>query len=107
MNVPTTPSTVIGTAATRKRSQPTRMPPSKRITISATTARRSTSSTESLRPRLGQKCTVTAAASRKIAGAGSGMRSLSLFESSATDDDPGDEQDDQAEVLDLAHGPEL
>ena len=88
VKVPKTPSTVIGTAATRNRFQPTRMPPSKRITISATTASRSTSSTENLRPRLGQKCTVTAAASRKIAGAGIGKRSLTLFERSATETIP-------------------
>ena len=88
VNVPKTPSTVIGTAATRNRFQPTRMPPSKRIRISATTATRSTSSTENLRPRLGQKCTVTAAASRKIAGAGIGKRSLTLFERTASETTP-------------------
>lgn len=40
--VPTSPSAVIGIAAKRNRGQPTCMPPSKRITIRATTAIRST-----------------------------------------------------------------
>ena len=84
-NVPTTPSSVIGTIAARKRGQPTRMPPSNRIATSARTAMRSTSRTERAVPRLEKTRAASAAASRKIAGAGTANRSLTLFERTASE----------------------
>src|SRR5919199_954101 len=63
-NVPTTPSDVIGSAAPRKRRQPTCMPPSKRITISATTPIRSTLWIEIAVSRPGKTSDATAATTR-------------------------------------------
>src|SRR6188508_2295862 len=82
-NVPTTPRAVIGTTARRKRAHPTLMPPSKRITIRASTAIRSTSLIESSPPRRGKTWAPIAAASRKIAGEGIGTCSLTRFASTA------------------------
>src|ERR671930_1200322 len=82
-NVPTTPSDVIGNAAPRKRRQPTCMPPSKRITISATTPIRSTLWIEITVSRPGKTSDATAATTRKSAGAGTGNRSVSLYVPSA------------------------
>src|SRR5919197_2082 len=82
-NVPMTPSTVIGNAAPRKRRQPTCMPPSKRITISATTPIRSTLWIEITVSRPGKTSDATAATTRKSAGAGTGNRSVSLYVPSA------------------------
>ena len=104
MKVPKTPSSEIGIQAARKRASRPAHPPSKRIRISATTAMRSTSRIESSRPRRGQKWTVAAAASRKIAGAGIGTRSLTLFERTATATIPATIRTIEAEVGDLAHG---
>ena len=101
--VPSTPSTVIGTAATRgSAASPTCMPPSKRITISATTAIRSTSTVDSS-DRPGQMSEATAAATRKSAGGGTGKNSVSLCAPSASEERPGDDEDDQAEIGQLAH----
>ena len=70
--VPRTPSEAIGSAARLNLRQPTCMPPSKRITISATTAIRST-------VLMSEKTTgKTAAARRNRAGAGIGNRLLSF-----------------------------
>jgi hypothetical protein len=82
--VPSTPSEAIGRSEARKRCQPTRIPPSKRIATSATTAIRSTSRIDSSSPSRVKVRPASAAASRKIAGAGTAKRSLSLFESTAS-----------------------
>ena len=84
-NVPTTPSTEIGTAERRKRRQPTFIPPSNRITISATTPTRSTVRIESRSPSAGKTSAATAAAIRKSAGAGTGKRSERRLASSASE----------------------
>src|ERR671922_241387 len=59
--VPKIPSEVIGSAAPRKRRQPTCMPPSKRMTISATTPIRSTLWIEIAEARPGKTSDATAA----------------------------------------------
>ncbi len=87
-NVPTIPSEKIGTAATRKRRQPTSVPPLKRITISATTPIRSTSRIVTRSASDGKMSEATAASSRKITGSGIGMRSPSLIRSSASRSPP-------------------
>src|SRR4029079_10355516 len=86
-NVPTTPSTLIGTIDSRNLGQPTCMPPSKRITTSATTAIRSTSTVDSS-DRPGQMSDATAAAPRNGAGGGTGKNSVSLWAASAARNAP-------------------
>ena len=77
-------------------------PPSKRITISATTAIRSTSSNESASPSEGKTSEATAAATRKTAAPGSAIRSASSAAGSR--EQPGrHDQDDLAEGRDLVH----
>ena len=84
--VPSTPSDTIGTAATRKRRRPIDVPPSKRITISATVATRSTVEIGS---RSDEKMSdATAAATRKNAAGGTEVRALSFAVSSAADEPP-------------------
>ena len=78
---------MIGTAEARNLAQPTCIPPSKRIAISATTAIRSTSTVES-RPSPGQMSDATAAATRKSAGAGTGKSSVSLCAPTASENAP-------------------
>ena len=102
-NVPTTPSTEIGTAERRKRRQPTFIPPSNRITISATTPMRSTVLIDSRSPSAGKTSEATAAAIRKIAGAGTGNRSRQAAREQREREADGDDQDDGAEIGDLAH----
>src|SRR6476469_4718255 len=85
--VPSSPSAVIGRAAARKRCHPTSMPPSKRIAMSATAAIRSTSTVER-RSRPGQISEVTAAMTRKSAGAGIGKRSVTLYAPIASENVP-------------------
>ena len=92
------PSDAIGSAARRKRRQPMLMPPSKRITISATTPIRSTVRMS------GTTTGMAAAATRKSAGAGIGKRSLNLRRKHREHDAGGDREDDCAEVSDLGHG---
>src|SRR6478735_9388310 len=86
-NVPTTPSTLIGTIDSRNLGHPTCMPPSKRITTSATTAIRSTSTVDSS-DRPGQMSDATAAATRNSAGGGTGKNSVSLWAASAARNAP-------------------
>src|SRR5262245_38773035 len=78
-NVPSTPRSEIGTIAPRKRRQPTCIPPSNRITISATTPIRSTSRIESACSSRGKKSDPIVEASRNSAGAGTGNHSVSLL----------------------------
>src|SRR4051812_15333705 len=80
-NVPTTPSATIVPLTLPKRRQPIEPPPSKRITISAIDATRSTVSAET--ENEGKRSEATAAATRKIAGAGIGIRSLTFDARSA------------------------
>ena len=82
--VPSRPSERIGAAEARNRRQPMSMPPLKRMTISATTAIRSTVTIGTASYTRGQMSETTAAASRKIAGAGTGTRSVSVVESAAS-----------------------
>ena len=84
-NVPGTPSDRIGTAAVRNRRQPMSRPPSKRITISATTPIRSTVTNEISSWSRGTRSEVTAAATRKSAGAGIRSRSVSVWPKSASE----------------------
>ena len=86
--VPKIPSVKIGTAATRKRRQPTSVPPLKRMTISATTPMRSTSRIERRSPSRGKMSEATAARRRKITGSGTGNRSPTLVRSSASRSPP-------------------
>ncbi len=85
-NVPTTPSETIGTADARKRRRPIEEPPSKRITINATVARRSTVSNG--RRSAENASEATAAATRKSAAEGTEIRALSLAVSSASESAP-------------------
>src|SRR5581483_3595550 len=80
-NVPTTPSATIEPPALRKRRQPIESPPSKRITISATDATRSTVRIEIASD--GKRSEATAAATRNGAAAGTRRRSLSFVVRSA------------------------
>ena len=82
-NVPSTPSEAIGPIEPRSRRQPTCIPPSKRITISATTPSRSTVRIGSAVRRRGNSSEAIAAPSRKSAGPGIGKRSVALLASSA------------------------
>ena len=93
------PSEMIGTADSRKRRQPTRMPPSKRITISARTAIRSTSRIDSAsserRPDVRRDRRGEQEQRRRPARA---SLSLILFESTATANAPETSEHDRAEV---------
>ena len=82
-NVPRTPSVATGTQAACRRRRPIAEPPSKRITISATVATRSTVRIET--SSCEKRSEATAAASRKSAGAGTETRSLSFEVRSAAD----------------------
>ena len=82
-NVPSTPSEAIGQIEPRSRRQPTCIPPSKRITISAITPSRSTVRIGSAVRRRGNSSEATAAPIRKSAGPGIGNRSVALFARSA------------------------
>jgi hypothetical protein len=85
-NVPRTPSETIGTDEARKRRKPIEEPPSKRITINATVARRST---VSIGTRSAENTSeATAAATRKRAADGTEIRALSLAVSSASESAP-------------------
>ncbi len=84
-NVPTTPSRVIGTAEPLKRRHPTFIPPSKRITISATTPIRSTLRIEIAVPSDGKTSDAIAAANRNSAGAGIGNQSAKRLATSASE----------------------
>ena len=97
MSVPTTPSTPIGTIARRKRRQPMCMPPSKRITISATTPIRSTVL------MCGMATGIASAISRNSAGAGIGYRSVDLGRDEREHHAGRDDEDDQPEIAQLGH----
>lgn len=84
-NVPSTPREAISTAEARKRRQPTCIPPSKRMAIRATTPIRSTWRIEVWSASAGKRSDASAAARRKIAGPGSGKRSVNLLEASASE----------------------
>ena len=79
--VPGTPIHSAGPATARSRRQPTRMPPSNRITASATETMSSTAVND--RPPSRGQSAAAAAANRKKAGAGMRSRSLSRLESTA------------------------
>jgi hypothetical protein len=81
--VPATPTQTTGPAAVRNRCQPMCIPPSNKMIASATDTTRWTVVTDSC-PRDGTRSEATAAASRKIAGAGIRIRSLIRFDSTAT-----------------------
>src|SRR5919108_2637656 len=74
--VPATPTQTTGPAAPRNRRQPMCIPPSNRITTSATDTTRWTVVTDSS-PSAGTRSEANAAPTRKIAGAGTRIRSLS------------------------------
>ena len=78
--VPGTPSATIGKSDRRNRLRPMSMPPSNRITISATRQIRSTSRMESSGVSDGVMSDDTAATARKSAGAGMRSRSLTRLE---------------------------
>jgi hypothetical protein len=80
--VPATPTQTTGPAAVRNRRQPMCIPPSNKMIASATDTTRWTVVTDS-RPNVGITSEATAAASRKIAGAGIRIRSLIRFDSTA------------------------
>ena len=101
--MPRTPSERIGTAAPRKRRQPMSMPPSKRITIRATTAIRSTVTNEIASWSRGTRSEIAAAATRKSAALGIASRSVIARPKSASETPAGDDEDDQTEVCDLRH----
>ena len=83
--MPSTPSERIGTAAPRKRRQPMSMPPSKRITISATTPIRSTVTNEIVSPSRGTSSEAAAAATRKRPALGIASRSVIARPKSASE----------------------
>ena len=84
-NVPRTPSERIGTIATAARCQPMCMPPSNRITISATTAIRSTVTKEIASSRRGETSEAIAAARRNSAALGIANRSVIVRPRSASE----------------------
>ena len=84
-NVPRIPSERIGTDAARKRRQPMSSPPSKRITISATTPIRSTVTKEISSWIRGTRSETTAAATRKSAALGIASRSVIARPNSASE----------------------
>ena len=83
-NVPSTPRVTIGPAEARKRRQPTCIPPSKRIRIRQITPIRSTSRIETCSASPGKTSDASAATRRKIAGPGTGNRSVSFVAASAS-----------------------
>ena len=70
------PSERIGSADSEKRRHPICMPPSKRMTISATTAMRSTVTNEIRLPSSGQTSEAAAATRSRTAALGTARRSL-------------------------------
>jgi hypothetical protein len=74
----------IGPAEARNRRHPISRPPLKRITIKATTAIRSTVLIGTAWYTLGQMSETAAAASKNSAGAGTGTRSVSFVENTAS-----------------------
>ncbi len=82
--VPRTPTQTIAPAAVRNRRSPMLMPPSNRMITNATVTRR-WSVTIPRPPSDGHRSEATAAASRKIAGAGMRTSALIRFDSSAAD----------------------
>ena len=81
--VPATPSQTTAPAADRNRRQPMCMPPSNRITTSATVTTRSTVWI-GMCASAGTRSEATAAPIRKIAGAGMRRRALIRLDSTAT-----------------------
>ena len=86
--VPSTPSERTGMALRRIRFQPMCMPPSNRITTSATVAMRPTVCSEIALPSRGQRSDAPAATARKIAGAGTRSSCVSFVEASASRNPP-------------------
>jgi hypothetical protein len=80
--VPATPTQTTAPAALRNRRQPMCIPPSNKMTTKATDTTRWTVVTDSW-PKDGTRSEATAAARRKIAGAGIRVRSLIRFDSTA------------------------
>jgi hypothetical protein len=87
-NVPAVPRRTIGVAAPRNRRMPMCMPPLKRITISATTAIRSTVRIDTSSWRSGKSSDTTAAPSRNNAGAGTGNPLVTRMEINASENPP-------------------
>jgi hypothetical protein len=83
--VPSTPSERIGTAALRNRRQPMSRPPSKRITISATTPIRSTVTNEIASCRPGKRSEAAAAPTRNKAALGIAKRCVIARPSNANE----------------------
>ena len=82
-SVPATPSQTTGPATARNRRRPMCMPPSSRITASATVTMRSTVVIDSS-PSRGTRSDTTAAPIRKRAGAGTRTTPLTRLDSTAT-----------------------
>src|SRR5439155_26987520 len=82
-NVPSSPTVTTGAKAARVRFQPMCIPPSNRMTISPTVTTRCTVITDT-RPSAATRSDATAATSRKIAGAGTGIRALIRLDSTAS-----------------------
>ena len=101
--VPKIPSVKIGPAATRKRRQPTSVPPLKRMTISATTPMRSTSRIERRSPSRGKMSEATAARRRKITGSGTGNRLADLGQEQGQQEPARDDEHDCSEDGELVH----
>jgi hypothetical protein len=80
--VPATPTQTTEPAAVRNRRQPMCIPPSNKMTARATDTTSWTVVTDNS-PNAGTTSEATAAASRKIAGAGTRIRSLIRFDSTA------------------------
>jgi hypothetical protein len=80
--VPATPTQTTAPATGRNRRQPMCIPPSNKMTARATVTTRWTVVTDSC-PSVGTRSEATAAASRKIAGAGIRMRSLIRLDTTA------------------------
>ena len=97
------PSESIGTSARRSRRQPISMPPSKRITTSATTAIRSTVTNEIASRRPGQRSEAAAATTRKRAALGIASRSVSRRAEQREGEARRDDEHDLPEGCDLVH----
>ena len=103
-NVPATPSQTIGAGRRHGTgASPMCMPPSNRITTSATVTICSTAGMGS-RPRPGHRSEASAAQTRKIAGAGTRSRSLTRLDRTADRADERDQEDRQSERLGVRHG---
>ena len=97
-NVPSTPSERIGTAEPRKRRQPMSRPPSKRITISATTPIRSTVTKEISSWSRGTRSEIDGRGDEEERGARDRQPLGDRAAEERQRDPAGDDEDDQTEV---------